>query len=80
MIKLRKEYDSLKEMDKKYVADPGQVLEFIKPFRENINSEEVTLRNNQDGTYILIIHSSNPYKIGNLGLKVELQGWKNIFY
>ncbi|WAM04815.1 hypothetical protein [Mycoplasmopsis cynos] len=34
MIKLRKEYDSLKEMDKKYVADPGQVLEFIKPFRE----------------------------------------------
>ncbi|WP_322959346.1 alpha-amylase family glycosyl hydrolase [Mycoplasmopsis cynos] len=79
MIKLRKEYDSLKEMDKKYVADPGQVLEFIKPFRENINSEEVTLRNNQDGTYILIIHSSNPYKIGNLGLKPNYKVEKTFF-
>ncbi|QJB71060.1 alpha-amylase family glycosyl hydrolase [Mycoplasma sp. 1654_15] len=69
LIKARQDYIALRDMDTKYVADPKDVLYIWKdnPLRE----DEMTLRKNPDGTYLLIIYSFGDRPKANLSIRSD---------
>ncbi len=69
IINARKEYTSMREAETKYVAGVDDVLYVWND--KNIRREEMTLRKNDDGTYILVIYSWGKRGECNTSFKSE---------
>ncbi|WP_051521822.1 alpha-amylase family glycosyl hydrolase [Mycoplasma leonicaptivi] len=56
LIKLRQEYESIREQKIEYIANPIEVIDFASS--QNISQNQITLRKNPDGTFLLITYSN----------------------
>ncbi|MCU9938838.1 hypothetical protein NWE60_01265 [Mycoplasmopsis felis] len=56
LINLRKKYKSMREMDVKYVTNPNNILWIWNDETKKLYESELTVRKNDDGTYLLIIY------------------------
>ncbi|WP_436358683.1 alpha-amylase family glycosyl hydrolase [Mycoplasma sp. 480] len=71
MNKARQRFASMREMDEKYVGDPNEILWI---WHDNaLRYDEMTVRKNEDGTYLLAIYSWGNRPQANTSLKNEFE-------
>lgn len=79
LINLRKKYKSMREMDVKYVTNPNNILWIWNDETKKLYESELTVRKNDDGTYLLIIYSWGNRPIANLSIKNEFEITETLF-
>ncbi|UWV84155.1 hypothetical protein [Mycoplasmopsis felis] len=79
LINLRKKYKSMREMDVKYVTNPNDILWIWNDETKKLYESELTVRKNDDGTYLLIIYSWGNRQIANLSIKNEFEITETLF-
>ncbi|WAM02689.1 hypothetical protein ONA02_02570 [Mycoplasmopsis felis] len=69
----------MREMDVKYVTNPNDILWIWNDETKKLYESELTVRKNDDGTYLLIIYSWGNRQIANLSIKNEFEITETLF-
>ncbi|WBP84074.1 alpha-amylase family glycosyl hydrolase [Mycoplasmopsis edwardii] len=78
IISLRKEFESMREMDLRFVVNTEEIVKY-EGIRNNFFDAEMTVRKNDDGTYLLILYSQRDNKNQTLKLKEGFKVSKKLF-
>ncbi|BBA22287.1 alpha-amylase [Mycoplasmopsis bovirhinis] len=79
LINLRKEYISMREMNEKYIVEnPTTILNFSTS-QNDFKTTNTTLRNNNDGTYLLILYSDSIEGTSKISLEANYQVKEKLF-